>query len=100
MVDIVDEYVDRDWRKCNLLVYSLPESDGNDIQVFSDLIDKEFGITSPDITKPIRLKKTKPEKPRLLLVTLGDISSKRNILNSLMAKYSNGLHSGTEKRFY
>ena len=63
VVDIVDEYVDRDWRQCNLLVYRLPESDGNDIQVFSDLIYKEFGITSPNITKPIQIKKTKPKKP-------------------------------------
>ena len=44
-------------------MHNLPESDGNDIQVFSDLVNKEFGVTSPNITKAIRLKKTKPEKP-------------------------------------
>ena len=44
------------------------------------MVDKEFGIKSLNITKAIRLKKTNSEKPQLLLVTLGDVSSKRNIL--------------------
>ena len=80
VVDIVDEYVDRERRKCNLLVHNLPESEGNDIKVFSGLVNKEFGIASPNITKAIQLGKTNPEKPQPLLVTFRDISSKRNIL--------------------
>ena len=52
----------------------------NDTQAFSELVKSEFNISEVKITKAVRLKQSKPDKPRLLLITLGDLSTKRNIL--------------------
>ena len=52
----------------------------NDIKNFSDLVNREFNINDPKIIKNMRLRQTNPEKPRLLLIALEDISIKRSIL--------------------
>ena len=88
VVDIVDEYVERERCKCNLLIHNFPEnispdndhSCANDIKNFSNLVNREFNINDPKIVKAVRLRQTNPEKPRLLLITLKDISFKRSIL--------------------
>ena len=60
-----------------------PDNDhscANDIKNFSNLVNREFNINDPKIVKAMRLRQTNPEKPRLLLITLEDISIKRSIL--------------------
>ena len=79
-------YMERERRKNNLIIHNFPESTttsqnpSNDIQVFTELVKTEFNISEIKVTKAVRLKQTKPDKPRLLLVTLENLSTKRNIL--------------------
>ena len=44
------------------------------------MVRTEFNIPDIKVTKAVRLKQTKPDKPRLLLITLEGLSTKRNIL--------------------
>ena len=75
-IDVIDEYMERERRKNNLIIHNFPESTTisenppNDIQVFTELVKTEFNISEIKVTKAVRLKQTKPNKPRLLLVTL------------------------------
>ena len=85
-VEVIDEYMERDKRKNNLIIHNFPESNTttrnsfNEIQDFSDMVKTEFNISEINVSKATRLKQTKPDKPRLLLITLDNLSTKRNIL--------------------
>ena len=88
VTDVVDEYVDRERRKKNLIIYGLPELEcsteeqrrvSNKQQV-SSLFSSEFDVSPDLIQKSIRLGILKPDKPRLLRVELGDFTTKKNIL--------------------
>ena len=51
---------------------------------FSDMVNKEFSISDHKIVEAARLRQNKyPEKPHLL-ITLEDLSTKRNILSRLL----------------
>ena len=68
-----------------MIIHNFPESSttsqnkSNDTQAFSELVKSEFNISEVKITT-VRLKQTKPDQPRLLLITLENLSTKRNIL--------------------
>ena len=74
VIDAVDEYVDRERRKKNLLIYGLAESEcstedqriASDKQQISNLFVSEFDISPDLIQKPTRLGIHNPNKPRLL----------------------------------
>ena len=78
--DIVDEYLDREQRKPNLIIYGIPESSDsilderklNDNTYFTDLVHSEFKLDNIEITKLVCLGKQIEGKIRLLLVTLTD----------------------------
>ena len=97
-VEFVDEYLNRERRKMNLVVYGLPESSATssserhlaDSNNFVGLVDSEFKISNLEISKCFRLGKPKNDKPRPLLVMLTDISAKRQILrNAKLLRNSN-----------
>ena len=69
-VDAVDEYIEREGRKTNLIIHNFPEQiidsqdqlqPVNDSQAFTELVKNDFGL---DITilKAIRLRKIKSDK--------------------------------------
>ena len=83
----VDEYVDREGRKRNLILYGVPEpTTGSkeermrkDGEAFADLTKEEFKL-NVKITKAIRLGRKVGDRPRILLVTLEDPEEKRDLL--------------------
>jgi len=90
-VEAVDEYVERERRKCNVIIHNLPEpgevSSGEqlrqkDKEKVCSLISTEFKINDFEVQRTVRLGSHNPSspKPRLLLVELKDISTKRQIL--------------------
>ena len=87
VVAAVDEYVEREKRKFNLVFHNIPESDSlsreqqvlKDTQTVDDLVNKEFNLQNIKIKRVTRLGSS-PTRPRLLLVELEDISVRRSIL--------------------
>ena len=90
VVAAVDEYVDRERRKKNLIIHNLPEPSDcpdtqrltNDLQQVSSLLTSEFGVPENVASKPTRLGAPKANKPRLLRVEIGDLAAKREILRN------------------
>ena len=87
----IDEYMDREKRKCNLIVYNLPEPPTDmettecvkkDKEFFKEIVgsilDKD--LSNLQITKVLRLGKSPSAKPRPLLVSIQDELWKREIL--------------------
>jgi len=98
----VDEYVDRERRKQNLIIHNLPEPSDcldtqrldNDLKQVSSLLNSEFGVAETIISKPTRLGTPKVNKPRLLRIEIKDLAAKREILRNATklrasAKWSN-----------
>ena len=86
MTTVVDEYVDRERRKCNLVVHNIPEPDVGfderklqDQTTVTDLARTEFRLNIR-VNKAIRLGKKIANKPRLMLITLDSEDSKRELL--------------------
>ena len=84
--EAINEYRDREYRKCNIILHNVPESskeDGKDrkaddvkwIETLGN--DLECTIT---IKEAIRLGKKRHGKPRLLKVILDSVRAKRNML--------------------
>ena len=89
----IDEYMDREKRKCNLILYTIPETttsvesaDGvkKDSETFKELVSSimDKGISNLQITKAIRLGKLPSVNPRPLLISVRDELCKREILRS------------------
>ena len=84
----IDEYLDRERRKCNLIVYNLQESSAStpsdrisdDKKSFSHLLTSEFKIDNIEFLKCIRLGKSAENRSRPLLISVSDIATKNNIL--------------------
>jgi len=105
VIAAVDEYVERERRKSNLIFHNLPEPENTetpdqkslkDTQCVRDLVNKEFNLPNIPIKRVARLGAPKPSqpRPRLLLVELEDISIKRSILKQAVklrnsSKWSN-----------
>ena len=82
-LDIVDEMVDRERRKNNIVVYNLQEStdQNTDIQSFKTLSNTVFKLDL-DVVNTIRLGPKAPNKDRLLLLTVEDIEDKAHMLST------------------
>ena len=87
---IVDEYLDRDRRKSNLVIYGLPEStlassterQQQDTKKFCDLVKHEFKISNLDINKSYRLGKYNENNVRPLLVIILDNQARSYLLRN------------------
>ena len=80
---IVDEYLNYEKRKLNLVIYGLPkpsvtsapEHQVADLNSFKELVDSEFKLGNPETTKCFCFSKPKNDrKPRSLFFTLTDNS--------------------------
>ena len=85
--------MDRERRKCNLIVYNIPETSTSvestdcvkkDDETFKELVGSimDKGCPNLQITKAIRLGKLPAAKPRPLLISVRDELCKREILRS------------------
>ena len=83
--------MERERRKCNVIIHNLPEpvevTSGEqlrqkDKEKTCSLISTEFKINDFEVQRTVRLGSRNPSssRPRLLLVELGDVSTKRQIL--------------------
>ena len=88
-VEAINEYLDRERRKCNLIIYNLQESTASsytnrtsdDKKAFTHLLSSEFKLENIELLKCIRLGKPVDNKHRPLLISLSDIATKNNILS-------------------
>jgi len=102
--EVVDEYLNRERRKLNLVIYGIPETTATsaperqqaDLNSFNELVDSEFKINNFEISKCVRLGKPKNDKPRPLLVTIPDNTIRRQILRNA----KNLRNSNTHKRVF
>ena len=80
-ISLLDEYVDRERRKCNLVIHNMPERTADNLtdRVISDvaavtrLVEIGINIEGVEITKVIRLGgrgQNRQNKPRLILATM------------------------------
>ena len=82
-ITAVDEYVDLERRRANLIIHNLLESEAsqqsdriaNDISEFENIVTEELKIESAKVAKAVRLGAGKDNRPRLLLITM---DSERN----------------------
>ena len=101
---IVDEYLDRERRKSNLIIYGLPEPTGStpterrsyDDANFSSIVNTEFQIDTIEISKSFRLGKRVEGKNRPLLITLMD----NNIRNRILRNAKNLQKSSTYSKVF
>ena len=97
ITDAMNQYSDRERRKQNLVILDLPESGGSnssdqnmlDASAFNRLVSSQFKIENIRIVKTARLGRTNPEKPRPLLVSLSDSSSRRYLLQNSKILHGN-----------
>ena len=95
----IDEYMDRERRKLNLIIYGLPETStptgsachSADLNSIQELVRSEFNITSLETTKCFRLGK-QSNKPRPLLISLTDNSIRRQILRNAKTLWNSNSH--------
>ena len=88
ILSAIDEYMDRERRKSNVIVYGLPEASAStglecqscDLSSIQKLVNSEFNI-SLDTTKCFRLGR-RSNKPRPLLILPTEISTRRLILRN------------------
>ena len=87
--DVVDEYLDRERRKSNLIIYGVPESTGstderklNDNTYIKNLVHSEFNLDTIEITKCVRLGKRAEGKIRPVQITLTDRYVRGRILRN------------------
>ena len=84
---MLDNYMDKDRRKCNVVIYNLPEETGNsqeekiakDIHKFREIVKKELRLNLR-VTRAFRAGKSLPNRPRLLVATLEDVETKIELL--------------------
>ena len=88
LTNIVDEYVDRERRKSNVIVYNLPEVDPeqpdklpSDTDSFSNMVSNGLGIDGFKVSKMYRLGKKVENKSRPLLVSLDTPSMRATLLS-------------------
>ena len=80
---MIDDFLDKDKRKNNLVVHNLPEPDAGpiedrskqDVEQFQRVVKDTFKL-QVKITKTFRVGKVTPGKPRLLIVTLDQTEAK------------------------
>ena len=89
--EVVDEYLDCEKRKNNLIVYNLEETNAaqtaterskSDMNVLAQLLHSELHVDDVEITKCIRLGKATQNKPRPVLITVLDANKRSSILRN------------------
>ena len=84
---VLDDFMDKERRKNNLVIHNLPEADGgsredrsrHDIRLFQDLMKDTFHM-SVAVAKSFRVGKSVENRARLLIVTLETPGVKQDIL--------------------
>ena len=98
---IVDDYLNHERRKLNLVIYGLPEPSVTsaperqlaDLNSFKELVDSEFKIDNPKTTKCFHLGKPRNGiKPRLLLFFLTENVIHRQILRNARLLRNSNIH--------
>jgi len=95
VTEAINEYREREYRKCNIILHNVPESNkenggerkADDI-AWIEKLGNELQCTIP-VKEAIRLGKKRLVKPRLLKVVLDSVRAKRNILTET-GKLRNG----------
>ena len=92
-VEVVDEYFEREKHKNNLIFHNLLESSGDSTELctkqdttsITQLVEAEFGLPNIKVWRTTCLGSLRSgsSKPRLLLVELEDVSTKRIILKQV-----------------
>ena len=97
-VEVVDEYLVREKRKRNLIIYNLQESTAStsssrildDKKSFAHLLSSEFKTENIEFSKCIRLGKPVEDKSRPLLISLADTTIK-GVFSERLASYVKAL---------
>ena len=84
---MLDEYLDKEKRKRNVVVHNLPEQHGerqtektkNDSELFADVVKEHLHMVV-NVSRCFRVGKTEGDKPRLLVVTLDSEEVKWEVL--------------------
>ena len=77
----IDEYMDRERRKCNIIIHSMPEeTPSQDHEKVGSLLESEFDVPKLSISSITWLGKSSGNKPRLMLVALDKEQHKRTII--------------------
>ena len=94
----LDDHLDRERRKANVVVHNLPEQEGGSLQERSDRDASLFSSMIKDVMKihatpsrSFRVGKKQKDRPRLLIITLGNPAVKQDILrNAPLLRNSSG----------
>ena len=84
---MLDGYMDKERRRCNIVIYNLPEDSGdsqaerneNDILKFREIMKQELHLNIR-ITRAFRAGKRLSDKPRLLIASLENVETKMELL--------------------
>ena len=78
---VIDEYMDRERRKCNVIVHNMAEeTPSQDHDRVGSLFESEFDIPKSSITSMVRLGRSSGDRARLLQVTLDKEQHKHSIM--------------------
>lgn len=86
----IDDYRDRETRKCNIILHNVPESDceqpkerkEEDESIVVTMLNDSLNLAEVKLESVIRLGKKSEGRNRLTKVTLDSVKSKREILNA------------------
>ena len=85
---VLDDYLDKDKRKLNVVVHNLPEEQGNTAAERSSKDQEAFQSVARDAlklqihtTKSFRAGRKMSDKPRLLIVSLDTVEAKLDLLS-------------------
>lgn len=78
---VIDECMDRERRKCNIINHNMPEeTHSQDHEKVSSLLESEFDVPKSSISSITWVGKSPGNKPRLMLVTLDKEQHKRTVM--------------------
>ena len=81
--EVIEEYMDREQRKLNVVVHNVPEeSTSQDLEKVTSMFESEFSVPGSHIVKVARLGNSTNGRPRLLLATLDSEQHKRSIIKN------------------
>ena len=80
-IQAIDEYMDRERRKCNLIIHNVPEDNpSRDHEKVGSLLESEFEVPKSCICNVSRLGRPSSNKARLLLVKLDKEQHKHTVM--------------------
>ena len=88
--EAIEDYREREARKCNVIIHNIPESNKNDskerrhedIQVINEMLEEGLNVDDATLQSVVRLGKRVEGKSRLLKVEVDSVKSKRNLLQN------------------